>query len=179
MAVQELTQELVQHTTIDDAIEHAWEKVFAGEYPNVNEACRELWLTFNFGSVEIDMLALEGLKVLAEDRQREKRQRPTGKPAIGYGAPHGKSWDTYIALTWPYESADGSQRALLDFTQEDWAAFSTRWRKLGDHAYQRASLGTKIGGLLKEHKVTVTNKLPKLILKQIETEAAEVLGRQE
>lgn len=100
------------------------------------------------------------------------------RPAIGYGVPHGKKWQKYIALTWPYESADGSQKALADFTSDDLASFALYWATQESSARRRREWATSVSSLLEEHEARRIRDLPASVLAQVNEAALEAMGRQ-
>lgn len=167
---------LPQQTTIDDAVEEIWAMVKRGEAPNVAEATRALWNSFTFAVAETQFLALSGMIQIAVDAERfrsQNRKRP-----LAVGSPHGRKWDEYLnSLGRTFEAADGTQRMLLDWTAEDWAAAAVRWRSLADAYMERAGLAGRAQELLDEHGVVQTRDLPRLVLRELAKSAAEIFGR--
>lgn len=165
-------------TKADDAVELIWQHVLAGDYPDVGSAARDLWRTFDLVPNERDFLALYGLTNLAEDRQRSLTQRRSNTPAIGWGAPHPKKWDAYVALTFPARAADGTQKPLIVFTRDDLAAFANHWGTIEQAARRRRKWATETDGLLEEHGAARIGDLPPLILRAVDESAREAMGRQ-
>jgi hypothetical protein len=170
---------IVRTVTTEEAIELIWEKVLDGTYEGPAEATRALWPSFSFEATSLELLALVGLEHLAGREQRHTRRSTRGgRPAIGYGAPHGKKWERYIGLTWALEDADGKLRSIIDWADEDYAALALRTGKLVA-TYKRQQEFADLGqDLLKEHGKTVTYDLPAAALKRLDEAAREALGRQ-
>lgn len=176
MSAQPIAPAAIQ--TADDAVEAIWQAVFAGSYPDVSAAARSLWATFDLAPHERDFLVIFGLSELAKQRQHSSHQR-SGRPAIGFGSPHGKKWAAYIALTWPYESADGSQKPLLDFGPDDLAAFALSAAKMVDAYTRRRTWASETSALLEEHRASRVRDLPRHVLANVNTAALEAMGRQQ
>lgn len=168
--------EAPQQFTTDDAVELIWERVLAGEFTSVAEAVRALWSEMHFAPEDRDFLAIMGLTDLAESEQRARRHGYT--PRVAWGAPHGKKWERYMALTWPYEAADGTQKPLLEFTLSDLAALSVAAGKIADAARRKQEWATLASERLNEHGKARIADLPDMVLREIDTAAREALGRQ-
>lgn len=162
----------------DEAVELIWERVLAGEFADSAEAARAMWHSFSFAADDRDFLALYGLIELAKKEQRQTRSYESPRPALGWGVPHGRKWDQYIALTWVYAGADGSAKPLFDFDDADVAAFTVAWATAEDAARRRREFGELIARHLKEHEVKRVRDLPLAVLAEVNQAALEAMGRQ-
>lgn len=178
MAAEDAKDVAAQIVTPEQAVDLIWKEVFAGRSSYVAEAARALWPRLRFKEEDLLYLALYGLSEMAAHEQRLRRAEGTGpRPAIGYGAPHGKKkWDAYLALTWPYQGSDGQQRALLDFTADDLAAIEQSFSGMARAYGRRAKWAKKTRSLLAEHEAERVRDLPEGVLAQVEASALEMIG---
>lgn len=171
----------VATTTADEAVEAIWGAVVSGEHKTVADAARAMWHGFRFSDDELSFLALYGLIQKANDDQRHTRSLTDGdggrRPAIGYGAPHGKKqWAKYLALTWTYKNAAGEQLPLLEFTVVDLDAFAARTRKLAESYEARADWAESAQALLVQHGVEHVRQLPSDVLESLNASCGEVFS---
>lgn len=160
--------------TIELAIERVWEKVIHGEAEDTTDAVEQLWDTFQFSEADRLYLAKFGLSEKAKLEQRAKRYHR--QPAIGVLTAKGESWDAYLAsLTSVYDNAEGHPQPLIEFTAEDWTAFSERMRQMSHSYKERAELGRTASVLLHSHKANTTKDLPRDVLVKLAERADEVL----
>lgn len=175
MAVRELKPQTI---SVDDAVELIWARVLSGEFENLPLAVRTLWPELVFSAQDFDYLALFGLTELSRLRSRESRQHARKSPGVSWGAPHGKKWDKYVALTWTYERADGSAAPLVEFGADDLVAFSRRCGVLAQAYKRRQKWANTALDALKEHGCDRLKELPASALAELNESAAEAMGKQ-
>jgi len=168
---------VVRISSIEEAIEESWQRVLAGDASDVAAVIREMWPTLRLPADAVNELALIGLISKAEHDQRLRRRGHDRslRPAVGWGSPPPKKWAAYIALTWPYEGADGQQRSLLTFDAADLAAFGARCRKMSLAYARRATFARQTLDRLNDHGCRRIMDLPPQVLAEVEVEALAAL----
>lgn len=162
--------------TTQDAIDAVWESILDGSFAGPGEAARALWPGLQLDPVSLDLLALEGLIAMAmQAKATAVRARNGGR--IPWGAPHGKKFERYIALTWPFEGADGSQKPLGLFSRTDLSSLALRAGALEVSWRERKQWAIAADAALVEHGAATIERLPAPVLAELSKDAAAVFGR--
>lgn len=169
---------ITRQVSVDDAIEEAWAAVLSGQHPNVAEAVRAAWPSLRVSSTTLDMLACEGLIEMARQAKSQTMRQRDSRPAVPFGSPHGKKWERYVALSWPFEAANGSQIPLAEFTRSDLSAFAARCGTLIQSFTRRRDWAVDTDRLLVEHGKARVVDLPAAVLERVEASARDAMGRQ-
>jgi len=166
--------EVHQLDSLEDAIETLWTVVYERKYPNLTQAARALWGEFDFSHAELEALALEGF--IQRAKLANTLHQHAGRPAIAY--PIVKR-DFVNALTYTYQAADGSQKALLDFNLTDLAYLAVHAGTYEQAWKRRREWASQTQEVMQEHGAVTVGKLPAHVLKSVAEAAAEAMGRQE
>lgn len=157
---------------IEEAVEVIWEAVGAGRAPTPSAAVDLLWPIALSPEASEEALRY-GLVSLANNRQHDARSG--GRPAIAFGAPHGKGWEAYMeTLSTPYTGADDNEKSLLDFTAEDLRAFESRCKGQAVSWIARGRVAKTAREHLAARGVGVLRDLPAASLEQIAKAWTEV-----
>lgn len=144
-------------TDLTTLIERLWEMVKTQEAPTISEALRVVWMP-DLTDDSYDEALFAGIVKLAHARQGERRR--DGRPAIAFGVPHGRHWKPYMrTLATPFQDAEGREKSLLDFGDEDWDHYEaicavniTGWEV-------RRAAARSARRMMREQKVTRTRDL--------------------
>lgn len=169
---------ITPEVSVDDAIEGVWASVLSGEHPSVAEAVRAAWPSLRLSSTTMDLLACEGLIEMARQAKVLAMRQRDSRPAVPFGAPHGKKWEQYVALSWPFEAANGAQIPLAEFTRSDLSAFAARCGTLIQSFTRRRDWAVETDRLLIEHGKAQVKDLPAAVLAEVEASARDAMGRQ-
>lgn len=170
---------LTRKVTIDEAVEMCWQAFLDDGHKSYTEAVAAVWPTLTFDTAAFEMLAMDGLIQRVKDEKHSAIQGTNnGRPIVPYGAPHGKKWEQYVALSWPFKGANGTMKPLLEFSRDDLAAFAHTAGVMAQSWQRRVDWATTTDELLKEHGKSCVRDLPKDVLAQVNDAAREAMGRQ-